>query len=597
MDDSEPLNTITSIRDKNNDVLYQSEHSEDGTFCGQELTDFGFVETNVETDRKRPINPSESILSIDSLYSGDDSDSSTHSSSSFQNVIDSAHSPQSSSLSKMTDGTISKPLQKNQQQPINLLGKQYNSTYNSSFQLDQGSLFWFTYRRDFPELMPYKLTSDAGWGCMLRASQMLLAQALRLHYMGRMWRPSSIKKNPKNIHVHDQMPKHDSFTTFIANAFADYPGPSFPFSLPNMVATGLRYDKLPGEWYGPGTAAHVLRDLMLIYQKQQGQFYDDNHNKLRSSKEFNRSQDAFKIMVVQEGCMYKDSVEEFMTQEGLISTPPTSSEPPPRHHTPILLHPLEAPSFPKLAKKEKKMAPSNPSLQWDSALLLLIPLRLGLQKFNTDYSEALADVFSLPQSVGMLGGSPRHAIWYYGSVRTGQNDMNRKGNDDKEYKLFGLDPHTVQATPSLQSCKNKQSNLKDHQRKKIVMSDKTMSSLHPSSYFNPNNTHSSKPVCMSIKNIDPSLALAFYCRDREDFENLVQSLSPSQSNNIASCSKPDYYNLFSIMDTKPDYNAHMSLLVEDDYDDSDDELQVNVGDASGERKTGRDNEEDEYIFL
>eukprot|EP00957_Ditylum_brightwellii_P205469 15344034-Ditylum_brightwellii.AAC.1 len=53
----------------------------------------------------------------------------------------------------------------------------------------ESSLFWFTYRKDFAEMAPYGITSDAGWGCMLRAAQMLLSHALRRHYRGPAWRP------------------------------------------------------------------------------------------------------------------------------------------------------------------------------------------------------------------------------------------------------------------------------------------------------------------------------------------------------------------------------------------------------------------------
>ena len=47
-------------------------------------------------------------------------------------------------------------------------------------------------------------------------------------------------------------------------------------------------------------------------------------------------------------------------------------------------------------------------------LLLFIPLRLGQEKFNMEYAEALKACFSLPQSVGVIGGKPRHALWFIG---------------------------------------------------------------------------------------------------------------------------------------------------------------------------------------
>jgi cysteine protease ATG4 len=41
-------------------------------------------------------------------------------------------------------------------------------------------IIWFTYRSDFP-CIKGEILSDTGWGCMIRAGQMLMAQALRKH--------------------------------------------------------------------------------------------------------------------------------------------------------------------------------------------------------------------------------------------------------------------------------------------------------------------------------------------------------------------------------------------------------------------------------
>jgi cysteine protease ATG4 len=62
-------------------------------------------------------------------------------------------------------------------------------------------------------------------------------------------------------------------------------------------------------------------------------------------------------------------------------------------------------------------------------LLLFIPLRLGQEKFNVEYAEAIKSCLELKQSVGLIGGKPRHALWFIGY------------NDNH---LLYLDPHKTQ---------------------------------------------------------------------------------------------------------------------------------------------------------
>ena len=58
-------------------------------------------------------------------------------------------------------------------------------TAMDKFKRDFTSFIWFTYRQDFPSIKDTQFTSDVGWGCMIRSGQMIMAQALVRHFLGR----------------------------------------------------------------------------------------------------------------------------------------------------------------------------------------------------------------------------------------------------------------------------------------------------------------------------------------------------------------------------------------------------------------------------
>ena len=111
-------------------------------------------------------------------------------------------------------------------------------------------------------------------------------------------------------------------------------------------------------------------------------------------------------------------------------------------------------------------------------VLLLVPLRLGLEQMNAAYAPCIQSVFGLPQSLGIIGGRPRRSHYFIGS----QGDQ-----------LLYLDPHEVQPAlsaqePQLDSC---------HFARNIRTTP--------------------------LVDIDPSLALGFLCASAADFDDLCGS--------------------------------------------------------------------------
>lgn len=119
------------------------------------------------------------------------------------------------------------------------------------FKQDFVSRIWLTYRREFPQLSGSTLTTDCGWGCMLRSGQMLLAQALILHFLGRDW----------NLYK-SQTVESERLHRQIIQWFGDQPSDMSPFSLHHLVEIGKRGGKRAGDWFGPASVAHIVKEAV-----------------------------------------------------------------------------------------------------------------------------------------------------------------------------------------------------------------------------------------------------------------------------------------------------------------------------------------------
>uniref|UniRef100_A0A3B4B3V4 Cysteine protease n=1 Tax=Periophthalmus magnuspinnatus TaxID=409849 RepID=A0A3B4B3V4_9GOBI len=162
----------------------------------------------------------------------------------------------------------------NKSSPVIMLGKTYELTHSETvpeqFRRSFSSLLWLTYRRGFPLLPGSGLSTDSGWGCMLRTGQMLLAQGLLLHLMPP---GQNINNNTTGLGLptftqNSKLGRQLSLGSLldrpmegthrkVISWFADLP--SAPFGIHTLVDLGKSSGKKAGDWYGPSIVAHILR--------------------------------------------------------------------------------------------------------------------------------------------------------------------------------------------------------------------------------------------------------------------------------------------------------------------------------------------------
>ncbi|GFP90620.1 cysteine protease atg4 [Phtheirospermum japonicum] len=224
----------------------------------------------------------------------------------------------------------------------------------AAFVEDFSSRILITYRKGFSPIRDTKYTSDVNWGCMLRSSQMLVAQALiaafLVHKLGRSWR-----KSP-----HKQLDPH---YVEILSLFGD--AEDSPCSIHNLLQAGKAYGLAPGSWVGPYAMCRTFESL------------------LRNKKGETDSGVLSSMMA-----LYVVSGDEDGERGG---APVLCVEDIARHCSEF----------------------GGDQVDW-APILLMVPLVLGLEKVNPRYLPLLGATFTFPQSLGILGGRPGASTYLVG---------------------------------------------------------------------------------------------------------------------------------------------------------------------------------------
>ncbi|KAI6656832.1 Cysteine protease ATG4D-like [Oopsacas minuta] len=309
------------------------------------------------------------------------------------------------------------------------------------FVRDFQTRIWITYRKNFSSLDRSNLTSDCGWGCMIRTGQMMLANGLISHRLGRDWRLDDSDNRGIRQHIE------------ILQWFLDIPGSEYPFSIHNLCRLGIVSGKKPGDWYGPSQVSFVLRDALCEAKHYHPENFENLH-----------------IYIARDCTIYRSEVAALMNVN--------------------------------------EFCPNGDS---NTAIIIYIPVRLGKDNFNQDYAHCVKQFLALPYSLGMIGGKPKHSLYFLGF----QGDS-----------LICLDPHVSQSL------------VKNIQREYHTY-------------------HCPGPKKLSCHKLDPSATLGFYCRSYQEFLDFCD-----QAYSIMSTVKSEIYHMFSILEKEDTNNLTMSISTE-----------------------------------
>ena len=428
---------------------------------------------------------------------------------------------------------------------------------------------WFSYRKDFYQIKEKDIiyTSDAGWGCMLRASQMILSQGLCKLF--------SIKDLPTFINEYfsyfydNKIPvkllskskievdnsKSESFTKkeekkidkkddvyndfLIVNDSSKESRNSF-VEISMELIKGLEHmtDRNKNQNYitSPYSIRNYVKKQKEISPngKKVGQWFS-NYDVIKlitkiNEEKFSNGDCDFKVINFDEGTVYiEDIIKECFEEEEEEEKENQNKEEDSKG--------FEVVSMSNIQKKDilfeehinknyksKLFIANDKRYILKHKFLLFISVRHGLYNLDEEIYDDILKIFDINSNIGLIGGKSSRAFYFIG--RCGKN-------------LLFLDPHYVQPT--------------------IPLTLFGTDSLHES--YRPNNIY-----YMPINELSPSFSIGFAIKDMKNFKMFMEKMKSSDyfiDQTIKKNVGPRRTYLFQVKDTHFTYKKNNDNVNQD----------------------------------
>ena len=366
---------------------------------------------------------------------------------------------------------------------------------------------WFSYRENFEQIKDDEIiyTSDAGWGCMFRASQMIFAQGLcKLNNINSLYdfinqffayfydnkipirfmckpkkkgkeKENNISKNKSNLFNSFEIIDKDndllniSFINLTSEMIqglenmserksnSEYIIP--PYSIRNFIKVEKyvnKNGKKLGEWFSNYDAIRLISTI----NKKMNSFKDCDF------KVLNFNEGIIRINEIIQNCF-----EEYIEDKNLIDFEILS------------LSSIECSNIINNNLESNKYIFDGKKYTFKHKFILFISIRHGLYNLEEDYFNDVLEIFDIDTNIGMIGGKNTRAFYFIGKC------------DDN---LIFLDPHYVQETLTI----------------KQIGTNIVQDSYIPNDIF-----------YIPVNELSPSFTIGFAVKDMKNFKKLMQKLT------------------------------------------------------------------------